>query len=59
MFLDDLQWADEGSLRLLEHIGTHHKTSNLLILGTYRSNEVDEQHTLTTIKKMQKTERTA
>jgi diguanylate cyclase (GGDEF)-like protein len=51
LFLDDLQWADEGSLRLLEHIGTHIKTSNLLILGTYRSNEVDEQHALTRIKK--------
>ncbi|MCI5136861.1 MAG: diguanylate cyclase [Candidatus Electrothrix sp. AR1] len=51
LFLDDLQWADEGSLRLLEHIGTHIKTSNLLILGTYRSNEVGEEHTLTRIKK--------
>ncbi|XCN71220.1 MAG: diguanylate cyclase [Candidatus Electrothrix aestuarii] len=50
LFLDDLQWADEGSLRLLEHIGTHIQTSNLLILGTYRSNEVDEQHALTRIK---------
>ncbi|MCI5212153.1 MAG: hypothetical protein D3910_26000, partial [Candidatus Electrothrix sp. ATG2] len=50
LFLDDLQWADEGSLRLLEHIGTHIGTSNLLILGTYRSNEVDEQHPLTRIK---------
>ncbi|MCI5157726.1 MAG: hypothetical protein D3906_04665, partial [Candidatus Electrothrix sp. AUS1_2] len=51
LFLDDLQWADEGSLRLLEHIGTHIRTSNLLILGTYRSNEVDEQHALVRIKK--------
>ncbi|MDU9047683.1 MAG: diguanylate cyclase [Candidatus Electrothrix sp. Rat3] len=50
LFLDDLQWADEGSLRLLEHIGTHIRTSNLLILGTYRSNEVDEQHALSKIK---------
>ncbi|MCI5114624.1 MAG: diguanylate cyclase [Candidatus Electrothrix sp. AX1] len=51
LFLDDLQWADEGSLRLLEHIGNHIGTSNLLILGTYRSNEVDEHHPLNRIKK--------
>ncbi|MCI5140203.1 MAG: hypothetical protein D3909_00340 [Candidatus Electrothrix sp. ATG1] len=50
LFLDDLQWADEGSLRLLEHIGTHIGTSNLVILGTYRNNEVDGQHALTRIK---------
>ncbi|MCI5166559.1 MAG: hypothetical protein D3903_10820, partial [Candidatus Electrothrix sp. GM3_4] len=54
LFLDDLQWADEGSLRLLEHIGTHITTSNLLILGTYRSNEVDKHHALTRIKKKAK-----
>ncbi|XOF34020.1 MAG: protein kinase domain-containing protein [Candidatus Electrothrix sp. YB6] len=50
LFLDDLQWADEGSLRLLEHIGAHISSSNLLIIGTYRSNEVDRNHRLTRIK---------
>lgn len=51
MFLDDLQWADEGSLRLLEHISTHINTSNLLILGTYRSNEIDRNHPLSRLKR--------
>jgi diguanylate cyclase (GGDEF)-like protein len=51
LFLDDLQWADEGSLRLLEHIGGHIGTSNLLILGTYRSNEVNDEHPLNRIRK--------
>jgi diguanylate cyclase (GGDEF)-like protein len=51
LFLDDLQWADEGSLRLLEHIAPHIEKTNLLILGTYRSNEIDEQHGLAQIKK--------
>ncbi|MCI5222370.1 MAG: hypothetical protein D3924_06795, partial [Candidatus Electrothrix sp. AR4] len=51
LFLDDLQWADEGSLRLLEHIGTHIGKSNLLILGTYRNNEIDQEHRLVRIKK--------
>ncbi|MCI5131593.1 MAG: hypothetical protein D3904_08725, partial [Candidatus Electrothrix sp. EH2] len=50
LFLDDLQWADEGSLRLLEHIATRISTCNLLILGTYRTNEVDKQHGLIKIK---------
>ncbi len=54
LFLDDLQWADEGSLRLLEHISAHISTSNLLILGTYRTNEVDEAHGLSRIKRTAK-----
>ncbi|WLE99324.1 MAG: diguanylate cyclase [Candidatus Electrothrix communis] len=54
LFLDDLQWADEGSLRLLEHISTHIGSSNLLILGTYRSNEVNESHPLSKIQRTAK-----
>ncbi|MBU1077149.1 MAG: AAA family ATPase, partial [Spirochaetes bacterium] len=49
IFLDDLQWADEGSLRLLEEISLGIKKNNLFILGTYRNNEVDEDHSLTKI----------
>ncbi|MCK4798517.1 MAG: AAA family ATPase, partial [Spirochaetes bacterium] len=51
LFLDDLQWADEGSLRLLEEIVNGISKSNLLIVGTYRDNEVDEKHSLTRIIK--------
>ncbi|HEX3046428.1 MAG TPA: protein kinase, partial [Bacillota bacterium] len=40
LFLDDLQWADEGSLTLLEELGTKIRRSNLLILGTYRDQEI-------------------
>uniref|UniRef100_UPI0040569ED8 protein kinase domain-containing protein n=1 Tax=Candidatus Electrothrix sp. TaxID=2170559 RepID=UPI0040569ED8 len=50
LFLDDLQWADEGSLRLLEHIAGHMKNSNLLILGTYRNNEIDATHGISRIR---------
>ena len=46
IFLDDLQWVDPGSLRLLiellEDPGTHH----LLIVGAYRDDEVDAAHPL-------------
>ncbi|MBN1899425.1 MAG: diguanylate cyclase [Spirochaetes bacterium] len=46
LFLDDLQWSDEGSLSLLKEITENIKKSNLLILGTYRNNEVTEDHSL-------------
>lgn len=51
LFLDDLQWADEGTLTLLEEIAAKIINTNLLILGTYRDNEVGEEHRLTKIKR--------
>ncbi|MBN1898866.1 MAG: protein kinase, partial [Spirochaetes bacterium] len=51
LFLDDLQWADEGSLNLLGEILKIVDRSHVLILGTYRNNEVDERHSLLRIKK--------
>ena len=46
MFLDDLQWADLGSLELLEVLITDRENSNLMIIGCYRSNEVEDSHPL-------------
>ena len=40
LFLDDLQWLDQGSLKLLEHIATHPEVRHLLLIGAYRDNEV-------------------
>ncbi|MBN1898725.1 MAG: diguanylate cyclase [Spirochaetes bacterium] len=51
LFLDDLQWADEGSLNLLEEILKIVNRSSVLILGTYRDTEVDAGHSLSRIKK--------
>lgn len=48
LFLDDLQWADFASLKLLEHVITHPETRNLLVIGAYRDNEVSPSHALTT-----------
>ncbi|WP_437870342.1 AAA family ATPase [Sorangium sp. So ce363] len=48
LFLDDLQWADFASLKLLEHIITHPETRHLLVIGAYRDNEVSPSHALTT-----------
>ncbi|PTL83494.1 ATP-binding sensor histidine kinase [Vitiosangium sp. GDMCC 1.1324] len=46
MFLDDLQWADQASLQLLQHLLTHPETPPLLLLGAYRDNEVSPSHPL-------------
>jgi serine/threonine protein kinase len=41
LFLDDLQWADSATLRLLQLILTDPDTHFLFIIGAYRDNEVD------------------
>ena len=46
LFLDDLQWADPATLKLIEHIMTHPDTGYLLLVGAYRDNEVDPTHPL-------------
>ena len=47
IFLDDLQWADHATLKLLEMLlGGPSKPSHLLFIGAYRSNEVDSGHPL-------------
>ncbi|MFN6466434.1 MAG: AAA family ATPase, partial [Nostoc sp. DedVER02] len=42
IFLDDLQWADSASLKLLQLL--MEDTGHLLILGAYRDNEVSPAH---------------
>lgn len=39
--LEDLQWADPSSLLLLRHIARRVRSGALLILGTYRSTDVE------------------
>jgi predicted ATPase/tRNA A-37 threonylcarbamoyl transferase component Bud32 len=46
LFLDDLQWADAGSLRLLQHMLTAKGLGHLLVIGAYRKNEVNAAHPL-------------
>ena len=46
MFLDDLQWADWASLSLLQIFMTEARTQFMLIVGTYRDNEVSDAHPL-------------
>ncbi|OEU80188.1 MAG: hypothetical protein BA872_10210 [Desulfobacterales bacterium C00003060] len=44
IFLDDLQWADAASLKLLILLASNPLSTNLLIIGAYRSNEVSPMH---------------
>jgi predicted ATPase/class 3 adenylate cyclase len=46
MFIDDLQWADSGSLSLLEDMILDTEMHHLLFIGAYRDNEVDALHPL-------------
>jgi predicted ATPase len=40
LVVDDLQWADAGSINLLFHLGRQLAGSRILIVGAYRSEEV-------------------
>ncbi len=52
LFLDDLQWADPSSLKMIE-VFMSIETKHLFILGTFRDNEVSETHPLSmTIEKI-------
>lgn len=45
-FLDDLQWADHGSLGLLHYLLRQLPDERLLFVGTYREVELDRAHPL-------------
>jgi len=44
IFVDDLQWADSASLKLMQLLMSESKTGYLLLLGAYRDNEVSPAH---------------
>ena len=46
IFLDDLQWVDADTLKLVERIAQHPERKPLLFLGAYRDNEVEADHRL-------------
>ncbi len=54
VFLDDLQWADSASLKLIELLITDPDSQYLLLIGAYRDNEVFPTHpTIQTIEKIE------
>jgi hypothetical protein len=46
--LEDLHWADQGTLDLLLHLVRNLAGARLLVIGTYRDVEVDRSHPLST-----------
>jgi PAS domain S-box-containing protein len=46
LFLDDLQWADTATLELLELLITKEEIPYLLLVGAFRSNEVEASQSL-------------
>ncbi len=46
IFLDDLQWIDMASLKLIKVLITDSGDKHLFIIGAYRDNEVEEHHPL-------------
>src|SRR5262249_21084255 len=46
LVLDDLHWADEGSLRLLEFVARELAGARLVLIGTYRDVELSRRHPL-------------
>ncbi|WP_432809661.1 trifunctional serine/threonine-protein kinase/ATP-binding protein/sensor histidine kinase [Pantanalinema sp. GBBB05] len=56
LFLDDLQWADSASLKLLQLLMTTSEQQCLLLIGAYRDNEVSPTHPLIlTLEEIQNT----
>lgn len=46
ILLDDLQWADHASLKLIEWLVSDEDTGHLFIVGSFRPEEVTEDHPL-------------
>ncbi|MEG4088347.1 AAA family ATPase [Microcoleus sp. Pol12B4] len=55
VFLDDLQWADSASLKLIHLLICDPDSQYLLLMGAYRDNEVSPRHPLMlTLEEIQK-----
>ena len=59
IFLDDLQWADSASLKLMQLLMSESGSGSLLLIGAYRDNEVSTAHQLMlTLAEIRKTNAT-
>jgi PAS domain S-box-containing protein len=55
IFLDDLQWADSATLKLIELMMLDEQTQALFLIGAYRDNEVNPTHPLVfTLERLRK-----
>ena len=46
LFLDDLQWLDAATLEIIEHLVAEPNVKYVLLVGSYRSNELEPSHVL-------------
>jgi tetratricopeptide (TPR) repeat protein/transcriptional regulator with XRE-family HTH domain len=46
LLLDDLHWADDASLSLLQHLAQHTRASRVFILCAYRDTDLSRRHPL-------------
>lgn len=46
IFMDDLQWVDLSSLKLIKNILASASIDSLFVIGAYRDNEITENHPL-------------
>jgi tetratricopeptide (TPR) repeat protein/transcriptional regulator with XRE-family HTH domain len=51
LMLDDLHWADESSLKLLQYLARQTRGSRVFLLGTRRDVEVGRQHSLERVRR--------
>ncbi|MEH2427537.1 MAG: AAA family ATPase [Nostoc sp.] len=59
IFIDDLQWADSASLKLMHLLMSEADIGYLLLIGAYRDNEVNPVHPLMlTLEEIQKLDTT-
>jgi len=59
IFLDDLQWADSASLKLMQLLMNESAGGYLLLVGAYRDNEVSAAHPLMlSLEEIRKTQAT-
>jgi predicted ATPase/signal transduction histidine kinase/ActR/RegA family two-component response regulator len=49
VFLDDLQWADAASLRLVKLMVTDPRAHHLLVIGAHRDGELDAGHPMAVV----------
>lgn len=46
LLLDDLQWADEGTLELFRYLAHQTRGSRVLLLGAFRDGDISREHPL-------------
>ncbi|MBD2527606.1 hybrid sensor histidine kinase/response regulator [Nostoc sp. FACHB-133] len=54
IFLDDLQWVDSATLKLIQLMMTDSESQYLFLIGAYRDNEVNPNHSLMMLEGLRK-----